>query len=90
VRQDLARDVDAGVVHARKLAQRVDDGRADARDLALRRIAELDVEGDVAAVDLDVLDCLGGDEIFMGVGIDDSGQGGLDVIYSDAQWVLRM
>ena len=70
--------------------ERVDDVRADARDLALRRIAELDVEGDVAAVDLDVLDCLGGDEIFMGVGIDDSGQGGLDVIYSDAHWVLRM
>jgi hypothetical protein len=55
-----------------------------AADLALGRIAEFDVEGDVVAVDLDILDRFGGNEIFIGIRVDDRRQGGLDVFCSDA------
>ena len=41
----------------------------------LRRIAELDVEGDVAALDAQVAQLLGGDEIAAGLGVDDGLQG---------------
>ena len=47
--------------------------------LGLGRIAEQDVDDDVAAVDLDVLDRLAGDVILAGVGIDQRLQAGLDV-----------
>ena len=52
-------------------------GEATARALAARGAR-------VAAVDLDILDCLGGYEIFIGIGIDDSGEGRFDVFKRDA------
>ena len=52
-------------------ARRRDQRLAQRRDLALGRIAELDVEGDVAAVDAQVLQRLGADEILAGIGVDD-------------------
>ena len=51
--------------------------------LALRRIAELDVDGDVAAVDLHLADRLAGDEVAAGVGIDQRTQAGVYVCLGD-------
>ena len=44
---------------------------ADGIDLRLRGIAELDIEGDVVTVDLDVLHRLAGDEILLGIRVGD-------------------
>jgi hypothetical protein len=55
---------------------------ADAVDLRLRRVAELDVEGNVVAVDLHVLHRLGGDEILARIGVDRSGKRGPDLLFS--------
>ena len=46
-----------------------------AGDLALGRVAQFDVEGDVAVVDLQVLERFGADEILAGVGVDDGREG---------------
>ena len=71
---DLRRDVDADVGDARHAARRRDQRLAQRGDLA-RRIAELDVEGDVAALDAQVLQLLGGDEVLAGFGVDHGLQG---------------
>jgi hypothetical protein len=52
---DLLLDFGAGVLDTGKRADGVDDRTADRIDLALRRIAELDVDADVSAVNADVL-----------------------------------
>ena len=49
--------------------------RRKRRNLALGGVAEFDVERHVAASDLEVLQRLGGDEIFAGVGINNGLQG---------------
>jgi hypothetical protein len=90
VRQDLGGHVDADVADAGNLAQRIHDRGADAGHLAPGRIAEFDVERGAVAVDLDVLDRLGADEVLAGVRVSDRRQGCLDVFCSDAHWVLRM
>ena len=51
-------------------------------------IAELDVEGDVVAVDLHVLDRLAGDEVLAGVRIDDCVSAALTCFYGDAHGCL--
>jgi hypothetical protein len=80
----LTCDVDADVAGTPGSARTPAITTARRRELALGRVAEFDVEGDVAAVDLDVLDRFRGHEIFIGIGVDDRGQGGLDVFCSDA------
>ena len=48
-----------------------DERAAQQRDLALGRVAELDIEAQVAPVELEVRQLLGRDEVAPGVGIDD-------------------
>jgi hypothetical protein len=55
MRDDAAAQVDADVLHAGQRAHRGDQRLAQRRELALGRVAEFDVEGDVAALDLQVL-----------------------------------
>jgi hypothetical protein len=71
VRDDLRDDVDADVGDAGDAARGGDQRAPERFDLRLGRIAELDVEGDVAAIDAQVAQLLGGDEIAAGLGVDD-------------------
>ena len=75
VRNDLRDDVDADVGDAFDAAGGGDQRTPERFDLRLGRIAQLDVEGDVAAVDAHVAQLLGGDEIAAGLGVDDGLQG---------------
>jgi hypothetical protein len=61
--RDLRREIRTDVRDVRKRARRSDQGLAQRRDLALRGIAEFDIERDVAAFDAQVLDLPGRDEI---------------------------
>ena len=65
------------IADARQGAHGGDHLLADGVDLRLGRIAEFDVEGNVAAIDPDVLEGLAGNEILARIGIDRSGQRGL-------------
>jgi len=49
-----------------------DQRLAERWDLALRRVAELDIEGNVAAFDAHIPDLPGRDEILAGVRVDDA------------------
>ena len=46
-------------------------GLTQCGNLALGRVAQLHVKGHIAAFDAEVLDLLGGNKVFAGVGIDD-------------------
>jgi hypothetical protein len=80
---DLAGDVDGHAADARQRAQPRGDLLAHRLDLRLRRVRELDVDRDVVAGDADLLRRFRGDEVLAGIGIDDLGQRGLDVLFSD-------
>ena len=71
VRDDLHRHVGADVAGAGRL-QRVDHRAADAVDLAGGRVAEFDVDADVAALDAHVARGARADEVLAGVGVDDA------------------
>jgi len=71
VRDHLAHDIGADVLDPGHAARRGDQRPAQRRDLALGRIAELDVEADVTALDLEVLQLPGADEVAAGVRVDD-------------------
>ena len=79
---DLAEDVGRHIADARQGAHGGDHLLADGVDLRLGRIAEFDVEGNVAAIDPDVLEGLAGNEILARIGIDRSRQRGLDLLFS--------
>jgi ATP-binding protein involved in chromosome partitioning len=70
------------IADARQGAHGGDHLLADGVDLRLGRIAEFDVEGNVAAIDPDVLEGLAGNEILARIGIDRSRQRGLDLLFS--------
>jgi hypothetical protein len=74
--EDLGRDVHRDVVDAGRRLGRGDQRLAQGRHLALGRVAELHVEGDVAAFDLHVLHGLGADEILARVRVRDARQCG--------------
>ena len=71
VSDDFRGDVDADVGNAGHAARGGDQGLADRIDLRARRVAELDVEGDVAAFDAQVLELARGDEVAASLGVDD-------------------
>ena len=75
MRDHLGGQVGADVLDAGHAARRGDQRLAQRRNLALRRIAELDVEGNVAALDLQVLQLLRRDEVFARVRVGDALQG---------------
>src|SRR5207247_1067215 len=52
-----------------------DQRLSQARDLALRGVTQLDLEGHVATVDAQILDLLGRHEIAPGVGVGDGFEG---------------
>src|SRR5439155_8884351 len=64
------REVDAHAPHAFERLHVPRDKLAQRLVLALRRIGETDLDADVVAAQLDVLDALAGDEIDAGVGVD--------------------
>jgi hypothetical protein len=66
-----------------------DQGPAQRRDLALGRVAQLHVEGDISARDLKVLECLGRDEIGAGVGVDDGLQGLQQLVWGGHSGIFR-
>src|SRR4030095_6164056 len=79
VRHDLLADVDGDASSTPQRSARVLDELADDFVLALRWIAELDLDADLAVVDAHALDRLFRYEILARVRIDHGLQGGLDV-----------
>jgi len=75
VGDDAHRDVGRDVVHARNAFGSGDQCAAKGRNLALRRVAQLDVERHVAAGDLQVLQGFGRDKVGAGVRVDDGLEG---------------
>jgi hypothetical protein len=69
VRDDLEPDVRGGGGHAVDALELVFDLLLDAGELALRRVAELDVDRNGAAVDLDVASGFGRNVILVGIRI---------------------
>jgi hypothetical protein len=84
----LGKHIGADVADARQLLDFGDYRRAQPVDLALCRIAELDVERDVIAVDLDVPDAATADQILAGVGVDNVAKCGLDALFVDGHGSL--
>ena len=89
MRRDLLRHVDGDASRARQRDERIGDQLLQDLVLRLRRIAELDVDVDVAALDLDLLDRLAAHEILARVGIDQCAQSGLDIGLGDGHRMLR-
>ena len=81
VGNDFCIEVGRGVANSRQRAHGGDHLLADGVDLGFGRVAELDVEGDVVAIDLDILQRLAGDVILAGIGVDRSSEGGLDLLF---------
>ena len=83
MRDHFRKDVGADVADAGDRFQLRDHGRAQPFDLALRRIAEFNIERDVIAGNLDVLGTAAADEILAGVGVDDFLECGLNALFGD-------
>ena len=83
MRDYLRIDVGADVADAGDGLQLRNHRGTQSLDLALGRIAELDVERNIAAADLDVLDAAAADEILAGIGVDDGLERILDALFVD-------
>ncbi len=84
VRNDLETDVDAGVADAVDAFERGLDLLLDGIQLALRRIAQQNIERDGIAVDLEVANGFGREVIFVRIGVEQRFQCGLHLNFRNS------
>ena len=80
---DALIDIGADIAHARQCLEGIDHRPAHDRDLARRRIAELDIHAQITPIDPDVAGRLRGHEILAGIGIHDGGKGRIHLFDRD-------
>ena len=90
MRRDFLRHVDGDAPRARQRRERVDDQLAQRLVLRLRGIAELDVDDDVGAVDVHLLDGFATHKIFAGDRIGQRAQSRLDIGLGDGHGLRHM